>query len=224
MPYAWRADDVRSALDDAGLEMVSLNTRIGDQPGDLGVAAVPGREVLARSYIDEALEYANSIGCPQVSVVAGKTGQSAEAEVTYRENLSYAARQAATIGKTILIEPLNTGVAPDYHLTRVDDGVVTLDAVGADNLKLMVDCFHTHIMEDDLAAAIRRVIDHIGHVQFAALPDRGEPDSGLVDYHDLLPAIAAWGYRGPFGAEYTPRGEIDAGLAWLQSWHATREA
>lgn len=220
-PYDWPTVDVRAALESTGLSMISLNTRLGDADGDLGVAAMPGREAIAVENIDEAIAYANEIGCPNVHVVAGRTGRSGQAEMVYQSNLAYAADRAATQGQTIVIEAMNSGVS-NYHLTRLDQGVATIDAIGAPNLKLMVDCFHSTLMEDDLLGVVGQVINHVGHVQFAAVPDRGEPVGGIVDYHAVLPAIAALGYDGPFGAEYIPRSDIDAGLGWLDAWHAER--
>lgn len=218
MPYDFDPVDVGTALRETGLEMVSLNTRIGDQIGDLGVAAVPRREALARQYIDEAIEYAAAIACKNVSVVAGRTGRSRTAEVTYRQNLAYAAERAAEHGITVLIEPLNSDVAEDYHLLNIDRGIETIISVSAPNLKLMVDCFHTRKMDGDLVPVFERAIPHVGHIQFSSYPDRAEPDHGDIDYTTLLPWLVEQGFDGLFGAEYTPAGDVDAGLGWLASW------
>jgi hydroxypyruvate isomerase len=218
MPYAYDPAAVGRVLDETRLDMVSLNTRIGDRPDELGVAAVPGREALARQYIDEAIGYAAAIGCGKVSVVAGITGRTPEAEAIYRENLRYAADQAEPHGIQILIEPLNTGISEDYHLVSADRGVETITAVGAPNLKLMIDCFHTYKMDGGLRPVFERVLPHVGHVQFASYPDRAEPDHGEVDYSTLLPWLVDAGFDGPFGAEYTPAGTVEDGLSWMIPW------
>lgn len=217
MPYDTPADEVRLALSETGLSMVSLNTRTGDHPDDFGVAALPGRQQLAKQYIDEAIEYAAAIDCRAVSIVAGKSGRTTEAETVYRSNLAYAAERAAGDGIGVLIEPLNTDVAADYHLVSADAGVETIAAVGASNLKLMVDCFHISVMDGALKPVFERVVDHIGHVQFASIPDRSEPDRGSTDYAQLLPWIAGLGYDGAFGAEYNPATTVEAGLGWLDT-------
>ena len=223
MPYDYPASDIKAVLDETGLPMISLNTRIGVNGfEDLGVAAQPGREQEAREYIDEAIAFAVDINCANVSVVAGRTGKTAEAEAVYRKNLAYAAEQAARHGKTILIEPLNTNVAADYHLTLVEDGISTIKAVGANNLKLMVDCFHTRTMQGDLLEVFSSAIDYVGHIQISAYPDRGEPTGGEIDYHELIKQIQQLGYSGLFGAEYTPRSDIDEGLRWLNEWRDNR--
>ena len=219
MPYAYSASDIKAVLEETGLPMISLNTRIGvNGIADLGVAAKPGREQEARSYIDEAIAYAVTINCANISVVAGRTGNTIEAEKVYRENLTYASKQAALVGKTIFIEPLNTNIAIDYHLTTVEHGMATIDAIGANNIKLMVDCFHTYTMQGNLMDVFKRCIDYVGHIQVSSYPNRDEPIDGEIDYHKLISGVQRLGYTGLFGAEYTPKGDIYAGLTWLERW------
>ncbi len=218
MPYKYVPTVVSSALEETGLPMISLNTRIGENDNDIGVAALPGREAEARTYIKEAIAYAVAIGCPNVSVVAGRSGRTPAAEVVYRENLRFATGLAQEHNKTILIEPLNTNVAADYHLTKVEQGLTTIHAVGMDNLKIMLDCFHTQTMEGNLLNMFQQFLPYIGHIQISAFPDRGEPDIGDIDYQSLLPEVVSMGYDGYFGAEYTPRGSLVDGLRWLESW------
>jgi len=78
-------------------------------------------------------------------------------------------------------------------------------------------------MEGDVLTAVRTLGDRLGHVQVAAHPDRGEPDAGDLDYTNLLPAIVESGYEGFFGAEYRPRGDLEAGLTWMTPWRQTRD-
>ena len=92
------------------------------------------------------------------------------------------------------------------------------DRAGIARLKIMFDCYHLQIEGGDLLRRAEANLDRIGHVQFAAIPDRGEPDRGEVDYAALLPVIAAAGYAGWFGAEYRPRSTTVAGLAWLDAF------
>jgi hydroxypyruvate isomerase len=221
-PYAFDPADVRAALNETGLEMVSLNTFTGDQPGDFGLAALPDRVDEARAAIDQAIAYADAIDCTAVSVVAGRSGRTAESETVYRENLAYAALQAAASSRKILIEPLNTGVAEDYHLVTTAAAIETIEAVAAPNLKLMLDTFHSSTMDGQpLRDVIADAMSHIGHIQISAFPDRGEPDRiqsawGDINFGELLPATEAMGYARPFGAEYNPRGDsVEAGLSWM---------
>ena len=218
-PYEFSTDSVKAALAETGLVMVGLNTRLGvNGPDDFGVTAMPGRQEEAQGYIDEAIAYAVEIGCLNINSVAGKTGGTEEAEAVYRENLAYASAQAAPHGITIVIEPINQRDAPGYHLRSVEAGIETIDAVGADNLKLMFDCYHTQIMQGDLIKRLEKTLPYIGHIQIAAVPDRGEPDQGEVNYPWLLAALDELGWNGFVGAEYLPRGAMEEGLGWMKAY------
>jgi hydroxypyruvate isomerase len=76
------------------------------------------------------------------------------------------------------------------------------------------------IMQGDLATHLRALLPVIGHVQIAAVPDRGEPDQGEVDYLWLMAHLSALGYTGFVGAEYRPRAGTLSGLGWLNRFRA----
>lgn len=215
-PYAAPSADVAAALKETGLPMLGLNTSRGNVAGgDNGLSAIPGREAEARAAIDEAVAYAVAIGCANIHVMAGFTDRGEAAEDAFRANLAYACAQATPHGVAILIEPLNSRDAPGYHLSDMDHAISTIKAVGAPNLKAMFDCYHIQIMQGDLAKRLEASLPHIGHIQIAAVPDRGEPDAGEINYPWLLPAIDAMGWGGFIGAEYKPRAGTDAGLGWM---------
>ncbi len=216
-PYDVPATTVKHALDESGLPLLNLNTTPGDQAGDFGLAAIPGREDEARAAIDQALAYAKTLGARSVHVLAGKAlGQ--DARNAFIEALAYATEEAEAARLNILIEPLNDRDVPGYFLTSLDDARDLLQTIAAPNLKIMYDCYHRQIMRGDHLEQIRAALNDIGHIQFAAVPDRGEPDQGEVNFRWLLPAIQDLGYGGWFGAEYRPRGTMNEGLSWMQDW------
>ena len=218
-PYETPAKDVEAALDETGLSMLGLNTRRGNVAGgENGLAAVVGRENEAQGYIDEALAYAEEIECANVHVMAGCSKRDDAAEACFRANLAYACDSAAESNRIILIEPLNSRDAPGYHLATLEAALITLDAVNRPNLKIMFDCYHLQIMGGDLLKRLSANMDHIGHIQIAAVPDRGEPNHGEIDFPWLLAEIDHLGWSGFIGAEYRPRGSTDAGLAWLSAY------
>lgn len=219
-PYKFEANAVKAALEATGLTMLGLNTVPGDlAQGEFGLAAVTGREEAARAAIDQAVNYAVAIGAMNIHVMAGKTDGGANADATYRANLTYACDRAAETGRTILIEPINHRDVPGYHLSHVEQGAALIGEMGRENLKLMFDCYHTQIMQGDLTKRIEAHLPLIGHIQIAAVPDRGEPDQGEVHFPNLIAAIRAMGYDGPIGAEYKPRGtDTAAGLGWLAAY------
>ena len=220
-PYAVPAGDLRAVLTQVGVPLVSLNTAPGDlAAGEFGLAAVPGRAAAARAAVDQAVAYAAVVGARAVHVMAGKA-QGAAAGAAFAETLAYAC-DAVPAGMDVLIEPINPFDVPGYFLGGLDQAARVLDDLGRDNLRILFDCYHVARIHGDVAGAFAAHRDRIGHVQFAAVPDRGEPDRGDIDYARLLPAL---GWDGAFGAEYRPRsGNTGAGLAWMAGLRAAFSA
>jgi hydroxypyruvate isomerase len=214
-PYEAPPEAVAAALSDTGLRMLGLNTRRGDVAGgENGISALVGREAEARAAIDEAITYARHIGAGKVHVMAGFAAGAA-AHDCFVETLRYATQAAAEAGITILIEPLNRYDAPGYFLSTTSQAREIIAEVGAENLKLMFDCYHVQLMEGDLTHRLRDLEPLIGHIQFASVPDRAAPDRGEINYAHVFSTIAAMGYTAPIGAEYKPGGDTDGTLGWL---------
>jgi len=215
-PYAFAVGDVKAALQETGLRMLGINTVRGDvEAGENGLAALPDREDDARAAIDMAIDYALAIDTPNIHVMAGfASGDNAHA--AYVANLQYACKHAGKHGIRILIEPLNHYDAAGYFLKTTGQARAIIDAVSADNLKLMFDCYHVQLMEGDLTNRLRDLQPIIGHIQFASVPDRGTPDHGELDYTHVFSVIAEMGYDAPLGAEYKPTLQTDETLDWMK--------
>ena len=87
----------------------------------------------------------------------------------------------------------------------------------------MFDCYHLQINQGDLLQKFEQYRSLIGHVQFSAIHDRGEPDQGELNYKWLLSKFSQLGYSGMFGAEYVPRASnnehpAEEGLKWLNEF------
>ena len=217
-PYDTPSEDVTSALRDTGLPMLGLNTSRGNvQAGDNGLAAITGREDEARAAIDEALDYACATGTRAVHVMSGISA-GPRAHARFCENLAYACEKAAPHGITILIEPLNHYDAPGYFLASSAQAAAIINEIGLSNLKLMLDCYHLQIMEGDLSRRLAALLPMIGHIQIAAVPDRGVPDHGELDYSHVLQHIADLGWEAPIGVEYKPAGETEVTLGWMANY------
>ena len=218
-PYDTAPEDLNAALSRTGLSMLALHTCPGDRDaGEFGLAALPGREEEARAGIARAVDYAAATGMRAIHVMAGRTDGGARAEGTFRANLAHACDLAGSRALSVYVEPINTRDVPGYHLSGTDHAERIIDALGRTELRLMFDCYHMGIMQGDLARSLERLLPVIGHVQIAAVPDRGEPDAGEVDYAWLMRHHEDLGYEGHVGAEYKPRapgGSTEAGLAWL---------
>lgn len=211
-PYETPTADVKAALTETGLSMLGLNTVRGN-PGENGLAALPGREDEARAAIDQSIAYARAIDCSAVHVMAGfANGEAAEA--TFLANLSYACSAAPDL--TFLIEPLNKHDAPGYFLQTSVQARAIIEQIGKPNLRLMFDCYHLQIMEGDLSRLLAEMLPVTGHIQFASVPDRGTPDHGELNYSHIFEVIATLGYGAPLGAEYKPAGQTEDCLGWMR--------
>ncbi len=222
-PYDEPIAEIKAALEETGLPMLGLNTRRGDaDAGEFGLSALPGRKADARAAIDEASSFGAAIGASNVHVMAGvpKEGQVRAAHKTFIDNLKYASDACAKNGQTVLIEPINAYDASGYLLQYVDYAEKVIAEVGAPNIKIMFDCYHVQLMQGCLTRRLEYLLPRnlIGHIQFAGVPDRAEPDAGEICYDRLLPTIAALGYDGYFCAEYRPRGAVEDGLSWMASF------
>ena len=137
----------------------------------------------------------------------------AEQDELATENLGWAAKAAAGIGATVLLEPVS-GPKP-YPLRTAADVISILDRVDEPAVGFLCDLFHLANNGDDVAAAVAAYADITAHVQIADCPGRGEPGSGELDLDALLGDLAARGYAGWVGLEYKPTSTTEAGLAWL---------
>ncbi len=224
-PFDNPAEDVKQALDDTGLLMLSLNTLPGDiSAGDFGVCAIPEREQEARTYIEQAVNYAAHIGAQHVHVMSGKVpkkvlqsrGVAKDYFDVYLRNLNYAADLAVEHNVGILIEPINHQDVPDYYLANMDIAVETVMCLNRPTIKIMFDCYHIQVAQGNLMSRLEQYLEHIQHIQIAAVPSRHEPDEGEICYSRLLNWLYELGYTAYVGAEYHPRTTTDEGLAWMK--------
>lgn len=220
-PYDYPAAELRARLDDHGLTQALFNLPAGDYAGGAkGLVCLPGREAEFRESVDQALEYAEVIGCPKLHAMAGRPADLSDPAntETYVANLRYLGERVAEVGRIACIEPLNPYSVPGYFLSSYAQALDLLDRVDHPNVKLQLDFFHAQLTGGDITNLIRNNIDRIGHVQIASAPDRAEPDHGELYYPYALGVLDDAGYDGWVGAEYVPAGDTVAGLGWLAEY------
>lgn len=216
-PYESAVSETKVALNETELKMLGLNTRRGNVAiGENGLSALPGRHVDARAAIDEALDYVAAINASAVHVMAGNSS-GPRARDMFMENLAYAC-DAAGNSANILIEPLNPYNAPGYFLNSSALAADIIREVNKPNLKLMFDFYHIQILEGDVTRRFERLLPLIGHVQIAAVPDRGAPDHGELDFAYVLPRVQALGWTNPIGAEYITKPGEDPDTSWCANY------
>lgn len=213
-PYGEDLGRVQASLRKTGLPLLSLNTEPGDvTAGEFGLAAVPGRNDTSRATIDKALDWGARLGAGAVHVMAGNA-QGAEARRTFLDALRYAADKAEQM--TILIEPLNPFDVPGYFLHSTQQACDLIADAGRSNIRLMFDFYHVARAEGDAIQRLRDCLPVVGHIQFAGVPDRGAPDTGVLDYRRVFDCVDALGWDKPLGAEYRPGPDTGASLGWMR--------
>jgi len=221
-PYQTPTSEIRFVLEETRMPMIVLNSIRGDlKQGDKGLSAIPERILEARSAIDQAVHYAKKINSRNIHIMAGQAPTSKQCIKCFVDNLIYAAKLVSNTEINILIEPLNHRDAPGYFLTTIEQAANLINLTGMKNIKIMFDCYHIQINQGDLLEHFERHKHLVGHIQFSAVHDRGEPNHGEVNYPWLLTKFQELGYSGFFGAEYLPRDTMsdhptDKGLEWLK--------
>lgn len=216
LPYdatpAWYAAAARQA----GLQWALFNTPVGEGPGRLGWAAVPGAEAEFAQVFARALAVADATGCRSIHVMAGHVAahDPAACQATLLANLEHALREAEPRGLTLCLEALNRQDMPGYHYHLPEQTLAIVQHFDTPSLQLQLDFYHCVKEGLDPRAVVQRAAGRIGHAQIAGAPDRYEPD--LAQHHllDGLALLHASGYDGYLGCEYRPRALPAAGLGW----------
>ena len=225
-PYAFEAGELRRRLDANGLKLVLHNLPAGDwDAGERGIAILPDRVDEFRAGVGRAIDYATTLGVPQLNCLAGKTPAGVDDALlrkTLVSNLAYAAADLKKAGLKLLVEPINTFDIPGFYVNRTDQALALFDEVGSDNLFLQYDIYHMQRMEGELALTLQKQLARIAHIQLADNPGRNEPGTGEIDYRFLFDWIDRIGYEGWIGCEYKPAGETVAGLGWRDQLTGSR--
>lgn len=221
-PYEVPAADLRAELQRNAIPLVLINVPAGDlMQGGAGLAAVPGREAQFAEALEQALAYAEVVQPQRINVLAGRLAEGVEREQALSllaRHLRQAAEAFAASGVPVLMEAINHHDMPGFLLNTPEHLLDMLQRVGHENLGAQLDLYHMARMDQDLAASVHQLRGHIGHVQFADAPGRGEPGSGTLDFEPALVALQEQGFAGWLGAEYRPVGATTAGLGWLRRW------
>ena len=221
-PYDYPADAIKTELEQHDLAMVLFNMPAGNwTAGDRGLACDPASVQQVRDGVGTAIEYAKTLGCRQIHLMAGIRPRGVtEGDMydTYVANVQFAARELARHDMTLLVEAINTRDMPGFYLTTSRQAFDLMDAIAAPNVRFQYDVYHMQIMEGDLATHLKTHRARIGHIQIADPPARNEPGTGEINYPFLFDWIDEIGYAGWIGCEYRPKGKTEDGLGWMKRW------
>jgi hydroxypyruvate isomerase len=221
VPYDHPAAELSSRIADNGLECILVNLPMGDRAkGDYGIACRPGREHEFAEGVARGIRYAHALGVPKMNCISGVVQRGEDPGLLRRtlvSNVRLAAREFKAAGLELVVEPLNDRDVPGFIVPRSPDVVRLLEEVNEPNVGLQCDLYHTAMMGDDPAAILEECWPAIRHIQFADVPGRGEPGSGILDFAPLFDLIDRKGYSGWVSAEYRPTRATVQTLAWLSS-------
>lgn len=232
-PHEHPRAEVQARLRAHGLQLVLFNAHPGEwAQGERGLACLQGREADFQRSVMQALDLAQALDCPRIHVMAGllnvadlpDDAMAVAALQRYTDRLTWAASQAEQAGKAVMIEPINRRDMPGYLLTHQAQAHDIVAQVGSPALQVQMDLYHCQITEGDITQRLNTWLPggRVGHMQIAAVPDRGEPDQGELAHVHVLEQLVRLGYGGWIGCEYRPRrtgpGGTTAGLAWLRAW------
>lgn len=217
-PFDVPPDNVAAFCADRNVTLLAVNTPTGDaDAGERGLGAVPGREADFRAGAEKAMNWVSAAGGNAVHAMAGIVPRSADAARALDENLKWFGDRAAEKGLTVLLEGINHADMPGYYHWTCAQVAEAIDRCGRDNVKMMFDAYHVGRSEGHVEGNLKAYLPVVGHIQVAGVPERREPDEGAFDYARFFRVCDDLGYAGWIGCEYRPRGDTDAGLAWVES-------
>lgn len=219
-PYDTPIPAIQEQLKKHNLKCVLINVPAGDlMQGGEGLAAVPARTAEFSAALIECLAYARGLKVSCVNVLPGRCNDDNKRELyleTFKKNLSKTAHALAPFGITTTFEAINTRDMPGFLIHTTQQMLDVLAEVNHPAVKAQFDIYHMAIMAQDLPGFIRRHTDKIGHIQFADIPQRGEPGTGTLNFPKLFRCIEESGYAGFVAAEYKPTKLTSRTLAWKQ--------
>jgi hydroxypyruvate isomerase len=219
-PHEHPTPEIQARLRDLDLQLVLFNAAPGQwAQGERGLACLDGRLSDFQASILAALDLATELACPRIHVMAGLRAEHEHkaAWARYADRLQWAADQAQQHGKHLMIEPINPRDMPGYLLTHQAQAHELVQRIGSPHLQVQMDLYHCQIVEGDVTMRLRQWLPtgQVGHLQIAAVPDRGEPDQGELHYPWIFDELRRLQWTGWIGCEYRPRTHTSAGLSWL---------
>lgn len=216
-PYEFDKYALADLLAEHNLEIAQFASPPGLQRG---MAAILGGERQFRDSLALTVDYARTLGCCKVHVMSGvRMEKGAELEVkTYLRNIDYGVRFLADQGIQTLIEVINPTEVSGYLMESYDLAEVLFESTNNDDLKLLLDTYHTHTLGQGIHEVLEGWWGHIGHVQVSDSPGRHQPGTGSLDFKGFFSALDLGGYQGWVGCEYRPLGSTLQSLSDMRAF------
>jgi sugar phosphate isomerase/epimerase len=108
-------------------------------------------------------------------------------------------------GVRIAIEPINR--YETNLLNNVADTLALIDEIGAGNIGVLYDTFHSNIEERDMQVSLRACGSRLAHVHLAD-SNRWAPGAGHVEFARVIDTLREMDYAGWVSAEILPKPDI----------------
>jgi len=218
-PYDEKAQDLKTAADEAGVEIALINVPAGDLlEGGKGLAGIPGKEKEYQQALDQCVSYAEVLEPRCVNVLAGREEDSEKhhgCHRTFISNLRHTAEALDRMGITTVFEAVNIYDMPGFLVHNLREQIEILEEVQHPDVMLQYDVYHMTQMGEHVCENIFEHAHIIGHIQFADAPGRAQPGTGKIDFGAVFKAIDDSSFNSWVGAEYEPTGSTKDSLGWL---------
>lgn len=199
-------DAVEKATKETGLQVAACCVKTAFT-GDATSMLMPGGKDPFVQAVKDCVAVRDRLGCSRFIVTTGNELAGVPRAAQHAacvEALRAAAPVAEDAGITLVLEPLNLLVDhAGYYLSTSAEGFEMVDEAASPAVRLLFDIYHQQITEGNLTLNICSHIDKIGHFHVGDHPGRHEPGSGEINYPYLLKRIAATGYKGFLGLEFS---------------------
>lgn len=211
-PTDFPQDELRRALAASDTALAAMGTGAGWVVHRLHLThAEPRVRQEARDFIRHIIDLAGGFGAPTIiGSMQGRWGDGTSRDTAIahlRDALEFLGEHAAQYGVPVLYEPLNRY---ETNLFTTQQAAASfLQQLTTRNVKLLCDFFHMNIEEVDLAATLRDVAAHIGHVHFVD-SNRRPVGCGHLELEPAVRALRQIGYTGYLSAEAFPYPDPEA--------------
>lgn len=210
-PDAVDVMELRQLMEDTRLAVAAVGTGAGMVKHGLSLTdADSGKRSAAVDFVRQMIDFGGPFSAP--AIIGSMQGKWA-GEVSRDQALSWLGEALNELGPyaqrhgvPLIYEPLNR--YETNLLKTVVEGVMYLETLATDNVKLLADLFHMNIEESDLAGAIRAGAGHIGHVHFVD-SNRQATGLGHMEYAPIVAALKDSEYSGYLSAEAFPIPDSD---------------
>ena len=221
-PYSLPASDIQQALLDNDLQLILFNIDADDLlQGGEGLASVPEKQAHFIKALQQCKSYAEILQPKVINVLSGRCIHQErinEYLATFRKNLALTLDTFSPLGIKTVFEAINTLDMPHSIIHSGQQMLDIIQAIDHPMLLMQYDIYHMQMMGEEIVPFINQHSDKIGHIQFADVPGRGQPETGTIDFQRLLTAIQKSGYKGWLGAEYIPIGQTQQSFDWMKKY------